>query len=243
VHNELPRLEVQLFGSFVLHRDGQMVTRAARKVDRARELAAVLILNPQGLRDDSIAEMMFPEMPREKALHNLQMAAYSLRNDLGSKAAVRYGARSYQLNPQLELVADVRDFDAALRRARLSTDAALIDSLSRAVDVYRGPLLAEAAWDWLEPVRMDYRARYVAAAVQLADVLAPIDAARSDAYAERALTEAPETDIAYERLIENARRRDDRNAVRRLVKRYVQAAGQFRFTVNQYLVDGGRRAS
>src|SRR5262249_11100017 len=103
VQNELPRLEVQLFGSFVLHRDGQLVTRAGRKVDRARELAAVLILNPQGLRDETIAEMMFPEMPREKALHNLQMAAYSLRNDLGSKAAVRYGARSYQLNPQLEL--------------------------------------------------------------------------------------------------------------------------------------------
>ena len=68
---------------------------------------------------------MLPEMPRERALHNLQMAAYSLRNDLGSKAAVRYGARSYQLNPQLELVADVRDFDAALcarpRRAPASS--------------------------------------------------------------------------------------------------------------------------
>ena len=135
--------------------------------------------------------MMFPDMPREKALHNLQMAAYSLRNDLGSKAAVRYGARSYQLNPQLELVADVRDFDAALRRARGSTGDALIAALTRAVELYRGPLLADAAWHWLEPVRLDYRSRYVAAALQLADVLAPIDAVslgrvrRTGAHAKR----------------------------------------------------------
>ncbi len=92
--NELPRLEVQLFGSFVLHRDGQLVANVTRKVDRARELLALLILNPQGLPDETIAEHMWPEMKRQRALHNLQMAAYSLRDDLGSKAAVRYGART-----------------------------------------------------------------------------------------------------------------------------------------------------
>jgi ATP/maltotriose-dependent transcriptional regulator MalT/DNA-binding SARP family transcriptional activator len=242
VKNDLPRLEVQLFGSFVLHRDGQLVTRASRKVDRARELAAVLILNPTGLRDDTISEMMFPDMPREKALHNLQMAAYSLRNDLGSKTAVRYGARSYQLNPQLELVADARDFDETLSRARGHTGETLVHFLSKALELYRGPLLAEAAWDWLEPVRLDYRARYVAAALQLADALAPLDAARSDDYAERALSEAPETDMAYERLIENAERRGDRNAVRRAVNRYMQAATQFGFAVNRRFVDADRRA-
>ena len=117
--NELPRLEAQLFGSFVLHRDGQHVQKVTRKVDRARELLALLILNPKGLPDEAIAEHMWPEMPRERALHNLQMAAYSLREDLGSKAAIRYGAHTYQLNPQLELIADVRAFDAALARARV----------------------------------------------------------------------------------------------------------------------------
>ena len=238
VQNELPRLEVQLFGAFVLHRDGQLVTRASRKVDRARELAAVLILNPAGLHDDTIAEMMFPDMQREKALHNLQMAAYSLRNDLGSKAAVRYGARSYRLNPQLELVADVRDFDAAIGKARGAAGDLLAHWLARALELYRGPLLAEAAWDWLEPVRLEYRSRYVSAALQLADVLATIDSGRSDAYAERALSEAPDTDIAYERLIENARRRGDKNALRRAVKRYVQAAAQFDFAVHPRLIAG-----
>src|SRR5207244_6431092 len=214
--NDLPRLEVQLFGSFQLHRDGQLISKTSRKVDRARELAALLILNPKGLADDAIAEFMFPDMPRESALHNLQMAAYSLRKDLGSKATVRYGARSYQLNPQLELVADVRDFDAALSRARGASGETLVQSLSRAIELYRGPLIADAAWDWLEPMRFDYRSRYVSAALQLADLLAPVDVARSDGLAEAVLEVAPETDVAFARLVQNARPRRDPNAMRRI---------------------------
>jgi DNA-binding SARP family transcriptional activator len=235
--NELPRLEVQLFGSFVLHRDGQLVANVTRKVDRARELLTLLILNPQGLPDETIAEHMWPEMKRQRALHNLQMAAYSLRDDLGSKAAVRYGAHSYQLNPQLELVADVRAFEASLTRARGATGDTLIQALSRAVELYRGPLLAEAAWQWLDPVRLDYRARYVTAALQLADVLAPVDVTRSAGLAEAVLSVAPETDMAYERLIQNARRSRDFDALRRLIRRYEKAAVQHGFTINPHLAD------
>jgi DNA-binding SARP family transcriptional activator len=236
-HNELPRLEVQLFGAFVLHRDGQLVTKASRKVDRARELAALLILNPKGLSDDAISELMFPEMPRESALHNLQMAAYSLRKDLGSRAAVRYGARTYQLNPQLELEADVREFDAVLARARRATADALMQALSRAVELYRGALLEDAAWHWLEPVRHDFGSRFVSSALQLADLVAPLDVKRSDDLAERVLKTAPETDLAYERLILNARQGHDTNAVRRLVNRYQQAGVQFGFSVDPTLID------
>ncbi|MCA1644059.1 MAG: hypothetical protein LC797_00875 [Chloroflexi bacterium] len=237
VQNELPRLEVQLFGAFVLHRDGQLVANVRRKVDRARELLALLILNPQGLPDEAIAEHMWPEMKRQRALHNLQMATYSLRDDLGSKAAVRYGARSYQLNPQLELLADVRAFDAWLARSRGATGETLIQALSRALELYRGPLLAEAAWQWLDTVRLDYRTRYVSAALQLADVLAPLDVGRSDGLAEAVLSTAPETDMAYERLIQNARRARDGDAVRRLVRRYERAAHQHGFRINPQLTD------
>jgi LuxR family maltose regulon positive regulatory protein len=248
VQNELPRLEVQLFGSFVLHREGQLVSKASRKLDRARELAALLILNPKGLPDETIAELMFPEMPHEGAQHNLQMAVYSLRKDLGSKAAVRYGARLYQLNPQLELLADAREFEQALARARGATGDPLIQSLSKALELYKGPLLADAAWRWLEPVRLDYRSRFVSAALQLADIFASLDAARSDGLAEQVLATAPETDMAYERLIQTARHRRDMNAVRRLVKRYVQAAAQYGFSTNPHLIDdqgrsGGARAA
>ncbi|MDQ6672932.1 MAG: hypothetical protein M3069_19690 [Chloroflexota bacterium] len=246
--SELPRLEAQLFGSFVLHRDGEHVQTVTRKVDRARELLALLILNPKGLPDETIAEHMWPDMPRERALHNLQMATYSLRDDLRSKAAIRYGAHSYQLNPQLELIADVRTFDAALVRARGATGDMLTQSLTRAVELYRGALLADAAWHWLEPVRLEYQNRFVAAALQLADGLATTDQARSDGLAEAVLAVAPETDVAYERMLQNARQRRDHMAVRRIAKRYQLAAAQYGFQINPYLTDdqggalGGRPA-
>jgi DNA-binding SARP family transcriptional activator len=206
-------------------------------VDRVGELAALLILNPKGLQDDAIGEMMFPDFEHERALHNLQMAASTLRKQLSSKAAVRFGAHNYQLNPQLELWADVREFDAALTRARGAIGETRRQNLAKAVELYRGPLLADAGWEWLEPVRLEYRSRFAAAALQLSDEYAPIDALRSDALAEQVIDVAPDSDAAYERLILNARQRRDRDAVRRAQKRYVQAADQYAFTVKPYLVD------
>jgi ATP/maltotriose-dependent transcriptional regulator MalT/DNA-binding SARP family transcriptional activator len=244
--NELPRLEAQLFGSFVLHRDGELITNASRKVDRIGELAALLILHPNGLPDEDIAELMFPDMKPQRALHNLQMAASSLRKVLASKAAVRYAAKMYQLNPQIELVADVREFDTEIARARGATGPAFMDALLRASELYRGPLLADAAWGWLEPVRLDYRSRYVEAILQLADAFASSgDISRSDALADEALNVAPETELAYERLLQNARARRDAAAVRRILKRYEHAAVQFAFEVNPYIAEDvrqGRRA-
>ena len=239
VKNELPRIEVQLFGSFVLYRDGELITNAARKVDRVGELAAILILNPKGLADDIIAERMFPDMKHEQALHNLQQAGTSVRKMFGSKAAVRYNAKTYQLSPQIELIADVREFDQALSRARGAIGDHLIQALTRAIELYRGPLLADAAWEWLEPVRIEYCSRYVSAALRLADIVAPFDLARSDGLAEEVLTVAPETDMAYERLMQNARERRDQNALRRIGKRYVQAAAQYGFAVNPRISDDG----
>src|SRR5207244_1558395 len=83
--------------------------------------------------------------------------------------------------------ADVREFESALARARGATGGALVHALSKAVDLYRGPLVADAAWDWLEPVRLNYRGRYVSAALQLADVLAATDPDRSDGLADAEL--------------------------------------------------------
>jgi len=234
--NKLPRLDVQLFGSFVFHRNGVLIESRARKVDRARELLALLILNPKGLPDETIAEQMWPEMTPERALHNLQAAAYSLRHDLDSKAAVRFSAKTYQLSPQVEIDADVHRFEAALARARASTADQLVQALSQAVELYRDPLLADVAWRWVEPVRAEYRARFVGAALQLADLLANSDATRSDFLGESVLAISPETDMAYERLIQNARARRDVSAVRRLVKRYELAASQFGFNTNPRLL-------
>lgn len=237
---DLPRLDVQLFGSFMFHRDGELVESGGKK-DPPRELLALLVLNPKGLPDETIAEHMRPEMTPERALHNLQQAAYALRHALKCTAAVRFNAKSYQLNPQMVVEADVREFDRALIRARGATGDQLIQALTRAVELYTGPLLPGVAWHWVEPVRAEYQSKFVTAALQLADLVARTDPARSDVLAERVIAVAPDTDVAYERLIHNARTRQDASGLRRAAKRYEQAAAQFGFNANPHLLTGTGR--
>jgi LuxR family maltose regulon positive regulatory protein len=234
--NDLPRLEVRLFGAFVLCRDGEFIESGTRKVDRARELFALLVLHPNGLPDREIAELLWPEMAPQRALHNLQMAAYLLRRWLGAKAAVRYAAGTYQLNPQMEVWADARVFDATLARAHTVSDDNLVQTLGRAVELYRGALLAEVGWFWVEPLRMGYRSRFAAAALQLADLISTSDPARSDGLAERVLDVEPENEAAYERLLLNARARGDLLAAHRIRRRYEDTAHRLGFSANPVLL-------
>jgi hypothetical protein len=72
-------------------------------------------------------------------------------------------------------------------------------------------------------------------------VLARSDLARSDGLAESAIAIAPETDSAYERLIQNALARRNPLEVRRHRGRYMQAAAQYGFTPDpQLAIRGGR---
>jgi len=229
--NELPRLEARLFDSFEVYSDGALLETPSK----VRELLALLILNPKGLPDESITEQMWPEMTPERALHNLQTTAYKLRNAL-SKPAVRFGDGTYQLSPQVEVVADVQEFDKALARARGTTGEQQIQFLSVAVELYRDPLLAGVAWRWVETARADYRARFIEAALNLADLVAASDLTRSDLLAERVVAVAPDTDMAYERLIHNARTRRDPRTLRRTLRRYETAAAQYGFNTNPRLL-------
>jgi LuxR family transcriptional regulator, maltose regulon positive regulatory protein len=237
--NPLPRLDVQLLGSFLVLRDGQLIGVKSRKIDPARQLLALLVLNPNGLPDEQIAEQMWPEMTPERALHNLQVSAWALRKDLGARPAVRLYAKTYQLNPSMAIEADVQEFDEALARGRGATGEQLIQSLSRATELYKGALLADVGWHWVEPVRAEYRQRFVTAALSLADLVAQSDPARSDGLAERVIDVAPETDSAYERLIQNARSHGNALSVRRQVQRYQQAAARFGFNANPRLLSAG----
>jgi LuxR family transcriptional regulator, maltose regulon positive regulatory protein len=228
--NDMPRVEARLFGPFTLHCDGELAIAGPRgHLDRARELLALLILHPTGISDRDIVDLLWPDMGPQRALHNLRMTAYLLRRLLGSKATVRYAGASYQLAPQLELWADVREFDAALGRARRSTGEAARAELNAAVALYRGPLLAEAGWPWVDAYRLDYQTRLVEAALQLADLEARTDPSRSDALAEQVLAVEPDNEAAYERLLANAQARRNGPGYHRVVHRYQRAAARYGF--------------
>jgi DNA-binding SARP family transcriptional activator len=214
-----PRIEARLFGAFILHLNGQRLEVGGRR-DRATELLALLLLHPDGLAARSLAELLWPDMTRERSLHNLRMTVYLLRTMLGGKTAVRYAALAYRLDPSLTVWADIYAFDAAISRARKSAGEVAVRSLDEALGLYRGPLVADTGWRWVEPFREEYRARAADALLRLALLIAPDDPVRSDTLAEQVLTLDPDNRTAYEQLLRNARVRRDPVAARDLAERY-----------------------
>jgi two-component SAPR family response regulator len=165
-------------------------------------------------------------MAPERGLHNLRMTVYLLRLLLGSKTSVRHAALVYRLERSLAVWADVHVFDAALSRSEQAPGQAAIRPLEEALEVYRGPLLADSGWRWVEQIRLRYRSRAVRAFLRLADLVAPLDLARSDRLAEQALGLQQDSQAAYEQLLRNARARHDLATVHDLTRRYHQATTQ-----------------
>jgi ATP/maltotriose-dependent transcriptional regulator MalT/DNA-binding SARP family transcriptional activator len=232
---ELPRLEVRLFGALAVCRDGQVVQELATR-DRARELFALLLLHPDGLPAREITEQLWPDLAPQRAQHNLRMTAYVLRGFLGGKAAVQHARLAYRVAPRLEVWTDTHAFDAALLRSRQTTGAAAQAALEEALGLYRGPLLADSGWEWVAPARAIYQARATAAALRLAGLLAGVDGRRSDALAEWALAVDPLSEPAYEQLLRNAQARRDLPAEREITRRYQEMAARNGLRPNPLLV-------
>lgn len=161
------RLEARLFGSFVIYRNGELVELGSKR-DRVHELLALLLVHPDGLPARIIADLLWPDMAPDRSLHNLRMTVYLLRVMLGGKDAVRHAALAYRLDPNLAVWADVQAFDAALARARQAVPELAARSLEEALDLYRGPLLADTGWVWVESYRDIYARRASDARLRLA---------------------------------------------------------------------------
>jgi DNA-binding SARP family transcriptional activator len=134
----------------------------------------------------------------------------------------------------------VRVFDTNLARAHAGSEDTRNRALSRAVELYRGPLLADVAWLWVDPLRMAYRSRFTTAALQLADLISAQDPAGSDSLAERVIEFEPDNESAYERLYLNARARGDLLASARVARRYEDAATRLGFLANPTLLQAAR---
>ncbi|MGF1506892.1 MAG: BTAD domain-containing putative transcriptional regulator [Anaerolineae bacterium] len=137
-------LQLYTFDQFDARLGGEPVT--ARLSDRGRALLVYLMLEADRPHPrDQLAAMLWPDSDPSNALHSLRQALSGLRKAIGDRAAgppyllVERG--SVQFNRGSEHWVDVTAFQQgieSIQGMRLS-----IEAVQQAVDLYRGPFLAQ----------------------------------------------------------------------------------------------------
>ncbi len=147
----MAQLSLSFLGSFQVHRAGQPVT--GFKSLKVRALLAYLSLQAeQPHRREALAGLLWPELPEERARHNLRVALNNLRQLLGEDGSAPFllvTRDALQFNPASDYTLDVTTFTRLLASCqahghrRLASCAPCLQRLQQAASLYRGDLLQD----------------------------------------------------------------------------------------------------
>ena len=144
------RLELQLLGGFSVRAGGAGLggfeSRKARAV-----LAHLALQGGRAIGRDRLAELFWPELELDGARRNLRQVLYNLRSVLGHAAARCLVVDAQQLRLAVAGVAvDALEFEATAREGLSGRGPSALAALARALELYRGELLAGLALSDLE---------------------------------------------------------------------------------------------
>lgn len=161
-------LHVRALGPLELHRLGDRLTLATGAQEKPLALLRLLIAaGDTELPLDAAASALWPDAEGDRALASLKTTLHRLRGLVGTDAVVQRRNR-LRLSPERVWV-DVGAFERLLHNFEQSGDPR---ALERAIDLYRGPLLADAGADPdLERARVRLRGRFALAVESLCAVL------------------------------------------------------------------------
>lgn len=150
----LPQPLLRLFslGPFQVFRGEERIPETAWKSQKVRYLLACLAGYGRVVAEDLLLESFWPE-DAEKGKRNLYTATSYLRSTLGAQAdyVVRTPA-GLQINPQLPCWHDLAELEKGFHKSQQQRQAgqneAALDTLSRVMQLYRGPYLEGCYLEW-----------------------------------------------------------------------------------------------
>lgn len=166
-------LAVEILGPYRITAFGEAVTSGLRA--RARALLAWYLVRPEGATAEEAVDALWPETGPDAVLKQFWRALGDLRAGLRSQSGetpeVLEKAGSHYRPCQEEICCDLWELQAALAEAaRAGNDETARQALCRAVETYRGDLLAGDDGSWVEPVREDLHRRAIDAHLRLAEL-------------------------------------------------------------------------
>ncbi|MFI9273712.1 BTAD domain-containing putative transcriptional regulator [Kitasatospora sp. NPDC052896] len=219
-----PVTELRCLGGFRLVLRGHEVDCSSAR-PKTRSLLRLLALHGgRAVHREVLLDALWPDLPSDAGVRNLQVTVSRLRVLLGPGLLVRTGA-SYGLALDGELVSDVREFEHAADAARgyaRATGEERAAGLRAARRWYGGDLLPEegpAEWVVEERARLRARAAEVSALLAEAELATGRIRAAVRA-AEESLRLEPFHDAAWRTLIDAYRRAGDRASSEQASRRY-----------------------
>lgn len=156
--SQSPTIKLYLLGSVHLEREKEPLEFARQKT---LLLLAYLALHPQEHPRERIASLFWKDSTAEAARLSLRVTINDLRKTLGEDI-LRGGRDSLQLNPDLNLWIDAREFQ------RLSDSRATPEDWQTALGLYAGELLPHVYEDWALEWRAEFEQACLEARLRLA---------------------------------------------------------------------------
>ena len=164
------RMPVRCLGTFETRgADGQAVGWPTRKTE---ELFAYLLCYPERLANKwQLADLLWPEMDEERAIHNLHNTVYRLKKALkeaGLAVDVAHTNEGYAMRVPASFSDLGRLRETAEKGAAVEWDERLASEAADAFRLYQGPLFGAKDYAWSAGVAAEAAAQYGALARALA---------------------------------------------------------------------------
>jgi two-component SAPR family response regulator/Flp pilus assembly protein TadD len=164
-------LTIRAFGRADVSINGRSIPMSDWRTQSVRDLFFYFLYTQEAVTKEQVAEVLWPEIEDPQALKaRFKNEIYRLRRAAG-RDVITFDDEYYLFNRALDYEYDVEAFDSHLNRARKARDVKeRIEHLQKAVDLVRGPYLADVDAHWAAPERERLGLAYVSALEELAQL-------------------------------------------------------------------------
>ena len=148
---ERPLLEVYAFGKGRIYADGKAIDDWDGLLPRA--LFFYIIDKGMVTRDD-IFKTFWPQLTKKEATNVFHVTKRKINEILGLNVT-KYGGGFYRVSPDIDLHYDVIKFAEQVHQSAIQPDGDSLESLQRAMTLYRAPFLSEMEGEWIDNRRAE----------------------------------------------------------------------------------------